>query len=189
MKPNQKNRYNNRYNNNRNYRPQQLILRNTALDSNGPCGKLHGTALQLFEKYQMASKDAALQNDAVLAEMCLQFADHYMRLQNTAIANEENLRNRAPVQQNKPQETTAATPAAEDELPDFGVPTTTSDTAPAIDSLSDEDEAIKNMDLSIPILAIQEKHQDTKPQRGPRPMRKPRTPGKSAPTSNEIPTE
>ena len=90
MRQNQKNRFNVRHNN-RGHRPQ-MIFRNTALDSTGPCGKLHGTALQLFEKYQVAAKDAQIQNDAVLAETYLQYADHYMRLQNQAIANEESMR-------------------------------------------------------------------------------------------------
>lgn len=91
MRPNQKNRYGGRYNNSRGNRSQTLF-RNTALESSGPCGKLHGTALQLFEKYQTAAKDALLQNDLILSETCLQYADHYMRLQNIAIANEQALR-------------------------------------------------------------------------------------------------
>lgn len=91
MRPNQKNRYGGRYNNSRGNR-SQTIFRNTALESSGPCGKLHGTALQLFEKYQTAAKDALLQNDLILSETCLQYADHYMRLQNIAIANEQALR-------------------------------------------------------------------------------------------------
>lgn len=180
MRQNQKNRYNGRYNNNRGSRPQ-MIFRNTALDSNGPCGKLHGTALQLAEKYQGAAKDAQIQNDAVAAETCLQFADHYMRLQNIAIANEES--QRTPVHnQNRgrsdipvsdtlkgtqtpetaPLDTTV-TPMGTDELPDFTVPVLE---VAQTHELSAEDEALKNMDLSIPILAIQEKHGETptKPQ-------------------------
>ena len=92
MKQNQRGRHNGRYNNTgRGTRPQ-TILRNTSLESSGPCGKLHGTALQLFEKYQAAAKDAQIQNDDVLAETCLQYADHYMHLQNIAIANEQAMR-------------------------------------------------------------------------------------------------
>ena len=88
MKPNQRNRFNNRHGGNRNARPQ-VIFRNTALESTGPCGKLRGTALQLFEKYTSAAKDALIQNDDVLAETCFQYADHYMHIQNQAIANEQ----------------------------------------------------------------------------------------------------
>ena len=89
MKPNPRNRFNNRHGgSNRNSRPQ-VIFRNTALESSGPCGKLRGTALQLFEKYTSAAKDALIQNDDVLAETCFQYADHYMHIQNQAIANEQ----------------------------------------------------------------------------------------------------
>lgn len=89
MKQNQKNRYNGRYNS-RNSRT--ILTRNTALESTGPMGKLHGTALQLFEKYQSFSKDALTQNDLILAQTCMQYADHYMRLQNIAISNEQTMR-------------------------------------------------------------------------------------------------
>lgn len=162
MKPNQKNRYNTRHRN-MGYRPQ-TITRNTALDSTGPAGKLHGTALQLFEKYQACAKDALIQNDTVLAETYLQFADHYARLQNMAIANEENNRAQNTQRSIRPA-TNQNTPSnTSDELPDFGVPVENGDvssnevTGNDSDELTEEDKAIKNMDLSIPILAIQEKH-------------------------------
>ena len=90
MKQNQKKRFNNGRFNNRNTR--QLITRNTVLESSGPCGKLRGTALQLFEKYQIAAKDAMMQSDIVLAQTCMQYADHYIRLQNQAIQNEQQNR-------------------------------------------------------------------------------------------------
>ena len=90
MKQNQKKRFNNARFNNRN--TQKLITRNTIFDSTGPCGKLRGTPLQLAEKYQVGAKDAMMQNDIVLAQTCMQFADHYMRLQNQAIQNEQNAR-------------------------------------------------------------------------------------------------
>ena len=89
MKPNQKNRYNGRHNN-RNTR--SMIMRNTVMESTGPMGKIHGTALQLSEKYQAYAKDYLIQNDVVMAQMCMQYADHYIRLQNIAIANEQSLR-------------------------------------------------------------------------------------------------
>ena len=155
MNKNQKNRYSGRYNN-RGNKPQ-MIFRNTALDSSGPCGKYHGTALQLFEKYQAAAKDANLQNDTVLTETCLQYADHYMRLQNQAIANEESLK----AKQNPPPRAAhsmAQATDSTDELPDFGLP---AEEGISSEELSEEDKALKEMDLSIPISAIQEKHTDT----------------------------
>ena len=151
-----------------------MIFRNTALDSTGPCGKLHGTALQLFEKYQAAAKDAQIQNDAVLAETYLQYADHYMRVQNQAIANEEAMR-----QQNAPRKPETKQPSITDELPDFPIVASApqenekeisdSDT----ESTDELDNIVKNMDLSIPVLEIQEKHSEQKRQQKAR-SRQPR---------------
>ena len=90
MKGNQKNRFNGRSSNGA--RKNQMVLRNTVLDSSGPMGKLKGTALQLAEKYQAVAKDALAQNDRILSEICLQYADHYLRLQNLALLNEQALR-------------------------------------------------------------------------------------------------
>ncbi|MDY6407293.1 MAG: DUF4167 domain-containing protein [Pseudomonadota bacterium] len=130
MKPNIRNRFNNRHGGSgRNARPQ-IIYRNTALESTGPCGKLRGTALQLYEKYTSAGKDALIQNDDVLAEMCFQYADHYMHIQNQAIANEQAFHAQqqaqrvAAMEQNEPDENEEA---------------------------SDPDENLKVVDLSVPV--------------------------------------
>lgn len=99
----QKKRFNPPRYNNRN--TQRQITRNTVLESSGPCGKLRGTALQLCEKYQQAYKDAMMQNDLVLAQSCLQYADHYTRLQNQAIQNEQQYRqNNQPYRFYQPRE-------------------------------------------------------------------------------------
>ena len=141
MKPNNKNRFNGRYNNNRSSRNHvQNITRHTVLDSAGPAGKLRGTPLQLFEKYQQLAKDALIQNDRILSETYLQFADHYMRLQNIAIENE---------QANKPRMTPRVVETTslneEDTVPDFEVPA---------DS-SEEETDLPAMDLSVPVNEIQ----------------------------------
>ena len=99
MKQNNHNRQNRRFNNNRTSRPAQVIYRNTCLDSSGPAGKLRGTPLQLNEKYGALAKDAATANDMILAEQYRQYADHYMRLQNIAIENENALRAQKEAQQ------------------------------------------------------------------------------------------
>ena len=80
-----------RHNNNRSGRSVALqqITRFTIWDSSGPLGKLRGTALQLAEKYQAGAKDAQTQGDDVLFQTCQQYADHYLRLQNIAIENEQ----------------------------------------------------------------------------------------------------
>lgn len=53
---------------------------NASLDSNGPCGKIKGTALQIMEKYLAAAKDAGGADDRVLYENCMQHAEHYFRI-------------------------------------------------------------------------------------------------------------
>ena len=173
MKQNPKNRYNGRYNNNRSNRPlTQNITRHTALESTGPCGKLHGTALQLFEKYTQAAKDALIQNDRVLSETCLQFADHYARLQNIAIENEQNMRSykrptpAEPSSEEQPVEQTAETV---DTLPDFDLPSA----ADTSSDLSEADKTVQSMDLSIPITVMQENHRHPakRPQRHNRPAK------------------
>ena len=80
-----------RHNTNRSNRSVavQQITRYTNLDSSGPLGKLHGTPLQLAEKYQAGAKDAQTQGDDVLFQTCQQYADHYLRLQAIAIENEQ----------------------------------------------------------------------------------------------------
>ena len=108
MKQNNYNRQNRRFaGNNRNNRPAQTIYRNTCLDSSGPAGKLHGTPLQLNEKYNALAKDATTANDMVLAEQYRQYADHYIRIQAIAIENENALRAaREATQQNATTEAT-----------------------------------------------------------------------------------
>lgn len=165
MKQNQKNRFNGRYNN----RPRSVIMRNTVLESSGPCGKLHGTPLQLFEKYQTAAKDALIQNDLILSETCLQYADHYIRLQNIAIANEQG-RNTSNCTGQQNQQSVPVQKSdnieKEDELPNFSLEANllNSDTISCSsetdksDRSDDDSLSIQNMDLSIPILTIQENH-------------------------------
>lgn len=157
MRQNSKNRFNARHNN-RGHRPQ-MIFRNTALDSTGPGGKLHGTALQLFEKYQAAAKDAQIQNDAILAETFLQYADHYMRLQNQAILNEENMRT-----QNAPRrpETKADTQPQPNDVAQESETTQNEHIQPSETPEQMSDNVLKEMDLSVPVLAIQEKNAEQK---------------------------
>ncbi len=181
MKQNQKNRYNGRYNNRNN---RSVITRNTSLESSGPCGKLHGTALQLFEKYQSAAKDALIQNDVVLAEICLQHADHYIRMQNIAIANEQANRPQQPQQQKQPE-------APADELPTITVeiapekPAEQSTTEAMAEPVIDD--AITKMDLSVPVGAMQEQNQSIPQKRTLRP-RQPKQKVETAPVTDTTPT-
>lgn len=49
-------------------------------DSNGPDGKVRGTAQQVLEKYQALGRDATSAGDRIAAEAYFQFAEHYYRL-------------------------------------------------------------------------------------------------------------
>ncbi len=49
-------------------------------DSNGPDGKVRGTAQQVLEKYQALGRDATSAGDRVAAEAYFQFAEHYYRV-------------------------------------------------------------------------------------------------------------
>ena len=142
MKPNQRGRFNGRYNNSRGPRAQ-TIFRNTALESTGPCGKLRGTALQLHEKYLAAAKDAQIQNDDILAETCFQYADHYMHIQNQAIANEQALHAQQQANRIQPPETEMKAPVE-----------------PVAETVIDEsinevkNTELKVVDLSVPVEAM-----------------------------------
>ena len=99
MKSSNKKRSNSRRNHfGSNHRPANIISRNTVLESNGPIGHIRGTAAQLAEKYLAVAKDARHQRDHILAELCSQQAEHYIRLTNLAVqyeifVKEENVEN------------------------------------------------------------------------------------------------
>ena len=52
----------------------------SSYDSNGPDGKVRGTAQQVLEKYQTLGRDATSAGDRVAAEAYFQFAEHYYRV-------------------------------------------------------------------------------------------------------------
>lgn len=51
-----------------------------SFESNGPDGKIRGTALSIAEKYIQASRDATASGDRIKAENLLQHAEHYNRI-------------------------------------------------------------------------------------------------------------
>lgn len=147
MKQNNHNRQNRRFtNSNRSNRPAQTIYRNTCLDSSGPAGKLRGTPLQLNEKYVALAKDASTANDMILAEQYRQYADHYMRLQNIAIENENALRAAKEAQQ------AAATAEASATQQSANIPEETQ-----IDEIqiTEQDQEVPE-DLSVPVQQMNE---------------------------------
>lgn len=166
-------RNHNNYNNNRRF--NNGFSRNTVFDSSGPAGRLRGTAFQLMEKYLAAAKDA-MSSDRVLAENCLQHADHYMRL-NALAAAAENTRFVSP---NAPQpvieETplisdTAETPAEEETVDAAGPEKLPEPVLVSFPKAEDKSlHEIAQMDLSVPVAAMSE---NVRPRRGRPPLPKP----------------
>ena len=81
MKPGSNRRPRTRPNNNNN--PNNNNKRQggrSSYDSNGPDGKVRGTAQQVLEKYQALGRDATSAGDRVAAEAYFQFAEHYYRV-------------------------------------------------------------------------------------------------------------
>ncbi len=69
--------------------------RNQTFDSNGPEGRVRGSASQVFEKYQALARDAQTVGDRVAAENYFQHAEHYYRIFNVNAPNPQNAQNRA----------------------------------------------------------------------------------------------
>lgn len=95
-------RHNNNYSNNRHRHPTQhsnagqnpngqrrhVNRVNQVFESNGPDGRVRGTAQQIVEKYTSMARDANVSGDKVLSLNYFQHAEHYQRLLNEI--NEEN---------------------------------------------------------------------------------------------------
>ncbi|MDD9992642.1 MAG: DUF4167 domain-containing protein [Rhodospirillales bacterium] len=54
--------------------------RGSTFESNGPEGKIRGTAFQVIEKYQALAQDALSAGDRIGAENYFQHAEHYYRV-------------------------------------------------------------------------------------------------------------
>ena len=146
MKQNNHGRPQRRFNNNRSGSRPVTIYRNTCLDSTGPAGKLRGTPLQLMEKYTACAKDAATQNDMILAEQYRQYADHYMRLQNLAIENENALRAAKEAQQTPVQDVSGSGESTDVETITESQVNTEADT--------------ETQDLSVPVAQMNESSEE-----------------------------
>ncbi len=53
---------------------------NRSYDSNGPDGKIRGTAMQVYDKYVSLGTDAQNSGDRIAAENYFQHAEHYFRI-------------------------------------------------------------------------------------------------------------
>ena len=132
-------------NNNNNRRFNNAPNRNTVYDSLGPVGRLRGTAFQLMEKYLAAAKDA-MSSDRVLAENCLQHADHYNRLNLMAIAAEQQRNQQYQQQLEQPEQT--------DEASDTDVVSADAAVEDAVEDAPAEQPAetpVSETDLSVPV--------------------------------------
>jgi hypothetical protein len=63
-------------------------LRNQTFESNGPDGKIRGTAQQVYERYLALGRDATSSGDPIAAESYYQHGEHYYRLLHAAEAAE-----------------------------------------------------------------------------------------------------
>ncbi len=63
--------------------------RNQSYESNGPDVKVRGNVQQVVEKYLTLARDATLSGDRIDAESYYQFAEHYYRIMNANVANEQ----------------------------------------------------------------------------------------------------
>jgi hypothetical protein len=61
---------------------------NRVYESSGPEGKVRGTPQQIIEKYQSLARDKFTIGDRVMAENCLQHAEHYIRILTAAQAHQ-----------------------------------------------------------------------------------------------------
>lgn len=65
-------------------------LRSQTFESNGPDGKIRGTAQQVLDRYLALGRDAFSAGDPVAAESYFQHAEHYYRLLHSADGEFEN---------------------------------------------------------------------------------------------------
>ena len=77
--------------------------RNQMFDSNGPDGRIRGTAQQVMERYLALARDASSQDDRVTAENCYQHAEHYLRLLNAYNQNNPPPPPRRPFPNEQPE--------------------------------------------------------------------------------------
>ena len=74
---------------NNNNRGRHQNPRNQTFDSNGPEGRVRGSATQVLERYLAQARDAQAAGDGVLAENLFQHAEHYYRVLSAANAQAE----------------------------------------------------------------------------------------------------
>lgn len=71
--------------------------RNQPLESNGPEGRVRGTAQQILDRYLLLARDAQSSGDSVLAENLFQHAEHYQRIVASFAPAQPSQQPRAPL--------------------------------------------------------------------------------------------
>ena len=101
-------------------------------DSNGPAGKVRGTAQQVLDKYQALGRDAMTSGDRIAAESYFQFAEHYHRIVDADASTKQDSQHPAQDRQNN-QNNQDRRPRQNTEQPDVvvEVPVTEASVSPA----------------------------------------------------------
>jgi hypothetical protein len=79
---------NSRRGRNRGNGKRHVPIRSQTFESNGPDGKIRGTAQQVLDRYLVLGRDASSSGDPITAEGFFQHAEHYHRLLHAAEAAE-----------------------------------------------------------------------------------------------------
>lgn len=119
--------------NNKRHQPS----RNHTHESNGPEGKVRGSAQQVYDKYLSLARDATTAGENIAAEGYYQYAEHYYRLANIDAANNQ-ARNQ---QQQGDQQPSDQQPDGQQNQSGDAVPEATSDAKP--DAKSDNEDQPK----------------------------------------------
>lgn len=87
---------------------------NKSYESNGPTGKVKGTAQIVYDKYLSLARDAQSSGDRILAENYLQHAEHYLRIIHAIQDHMMNVQQENAAQ-NPQKEDTPDTPSPEED--------------------------------------------------------------------------
>lgn len=110
--------------------------RNQSFESTGPDVKVRGTAQQIADRYLALARDASSAGDLVVAENCLQHAEHYQRIVNQYADQQREREERAERLQR-------SSGAAEDDHKEEEVPARAGSLrAPAVDGSSPQPDVV-----------------------------------------------
>ena len=123
--------------------------RSTVHDSNGPDVRIRGTAHQIVEKYAALAKDASSSGDLNLAENYLQHAEHYQRIINSWVSEQDDKKQaleegKADSTEGEEQKAKVRKPRSArkpKEQDDLGLPTSILGEAPAAEAAKADEKA------------------------------------------------